>query len=237
MIALARGELIKAVTTRTLLAYLAATVALAISSVLILTLSGDLTTIADKQGAISGGPVLLLLLGIVGGAGEYRHRTAAPAMLVAPGRGRLLVGRAGAYALMGLAVGVLTLGVTLALGLPLLGGEPGPGLTGGDIATVAAGSLIAAVLSAIMGVAIGTLLRNQVAGVVGALIVAFIVDPLLPRINEAVADFTPMGAANALAGFSFSDTLSWGWAGLVVLAWTVPLMIAAVIVDRRRDVA
>ena len=156
MTALLTGELIKTVTTRTLFGFAAIGVALAVGNVLILTLSEDLVTVADKQEAIAGLPIMLLLFGLVGAAGEYRHRTAAPAALAAGrGRARLLLSRAGAYAVVGLVIGALTAAVSLALGLPLLGSEPGPGVSYGEIASVAAGSIIGAALSAIMGIATG----------------------------------------------------------------------------------
>ena len=201
MTALLRGELIKTVTTRTLFGYAALGVALAIANVLIFTLSKDLVTVADKQEAIAGLPMLLILFGLVGAAGEYRHRTAAPAALAAGGRrGRLLLARAGAYAVTGLVLGTLTAAVALALGLPLLGGEPGPGLGSGEIAAVAAGSVVGAGLCAIMGVAAGALVRNQVAGVVGALILMFVGMPLLNIADETAAELSPFGAAVVLAG-------------------------------------
>ena len=78
---------------------------------------------------------------------------------------------------------------------PPPGGEPGPGLGSGDIAAVAAGSLVGAALCAIMGVATGALVRNQVAGVVGALILMFVGSPLLNVADETAAEFTPFGAA------------------------------------------
>src|SRR4030095_10124320 len=103
---LIRGELIKTVTTRVLYAYALAAVALAVANVLILTLSEDLRTVAAKQEAIAGLPIMLLLFGLVGSAGEHRHRTAAPAVLAAgQPRERVLVARARAYALPGVAVG------------------------------------------------------------------------------------------------------------------------------------
>src|ERR671915_418212 len=101
MTTLIRGELIKAITTRTIFAYAAMAVVLAVGQVLASLLPGwgDLMSQDDKKEALGGLPLLVLLLAIVGAAGEYRHRTAAPAALVA-GRdaGRLLVARAGAYA-------------------------------------------------------------------------------------------------------------------------------------------
>jgi ABC-2 type transport system permease protein len=233
-----RGELIKTVTTRTLFGYAALGVALAIANVLIMTLSKDLVTVADKQEAIAGLPMLLILFGLVGAAGEYRHRTAAPAALAAGGsRGRLLLARAGAYAVTGLVLGALTTAASLALGLPLLSREAGAELGSGEIAAVAAGSIGGAALCAIMGVAAGTLVRNQVAGVVGALILMFVATPLLVIANDTAAELSPFGAAVVLAGDPTVETLSWGGAALVLAAWTTPLLIAAIVVERRRDLA
>jgi ABC-2 type transport system permease protein len=239
MTALLRGELIKAVTTRTLVGYAALGVALAIANLLIFALSQDLVTVADKQEAIAGLPMLLILFGLVGAAGEYRHRTAAPAALAAGGRrGLLLLARAGAYAVTGLVLGTLTAVIALALGLPLLSGEPGASLGSGKIVAVAAGSILGAGLCAIIGVAAGALVRSQVAGVVGALILMFIGMPLLNVADETAAELTPFGAAVVLAGDpAVGGTLSWGEAGLVLAAWTVPLLLAASVVERRRDLA
>jgi hypothetical protein len=239
MTTLIRGELIKTVSTRTLLSYAVTGVALAIANVVIVTqASGDLETVSDKQEAIAGLPTIVLLFGLVGAAGEYRHRTAAPAALAA-GRDRalLLLARAGAYTLAGLALGALMVVVALVCGLPLLAAHPGPGLGAHDVALVAGGSMIAAALSAIMGVAVGALVRNQVAGVVGALILAFVVSPLIAVIDETAVEFTPFGAAFALAGDPQAGTLSWGVDALLLLAWTVPLLIAAVVTERHRDLA
>ena len=239
MTALIRGELIKTVSTRTLLGYLLTGVALSIANVMIVTqASGELDTVSDKQEAIAGLPIIVLLFGLVGVTGEYRHRTVAPAVLAA-GRDRalLLLARAAAYALTGLAVGALMVAVALLLGLSLLAAHPGPGLGAHDVALVAAGSLLAAALSAIMGVAVGAIVRSQVAGVVGALILAFVVSPLIAVIDETAVEFTPFGAAFALAGDPQAGTLSWGGDALLLLAWTLPLLLAAVVTERHRDLA
>ena len=128
MTALIRGELIKTVSTRTLLGYALTGVALAIANVMIVTqASGSLDTVSDKQEAIAGLPIIVLLFGLVGATGEYRHRTAAPAVLAGgQDRALLLLARAGAYALTGLAIGALMVAVALVLGLSLLPAHPGP---------------------------------------------------------------------------------------------------------------
>jgi hypothetical protein len=240
MTALIRGELIKTVTTRTLLGYALTGAALALVNAVIVTqFSGDLDTASDKREAITGLPVVVLLFGLVGAAGEYRHRTAASAALAA-GRDRALVllARAGAYALTGLAIGALMVAVALVVGLPLLAAHDGPGVGAHDVALVAGGSLIAAALSGIMGAAAGALVRNQVAGVVGALILAFVVGPLIATIDKTAVAFTPFGAAFALAGDpQAAGTLSWAGAAVVLVAWTLPLLIAAILAERRRDLA
>ena len=237
MTALLHGELIKARTTRTMLGYAALAFVVSMIFVLVTTLSGDLASLADKENTIAGEPLLLLLFGIVGAAGEYRHRTAAPAALVARDRTRLLIARAGAYGVAGLAIGLMMVTATFAVGLPLIAGEPGPGLQTATVIGIAAGSLAAAALSTIMGAAVGTLLRNQIAGVVGALVLAQMVQPLISSIDKSAADFTPIGAAYKLASIGDAASLAPGWALLVLLGWTLTLLVAAVFAERRRDLA
>jgi ABC-2 type transport system permease protein len=204
--------------------------ALAVGNVLILTLAEDLVLVADTREAIAGLPVVLLLFGIAGAAGEYRHRTAAPAALASGrSRGRLLVARACAYAGAGLAVGAMTVAVTQALGLPLLTSEPGPGIGYGEIASVAAGTIISAALCAMMGVAAGAPVRNQVVGVVGALMLMLVVAPLLNVLNEKVLQYAPFGAAAVLAGDPNAGSLSAGGAALCATTWTVVLLLAAIL--------
>jgi hypothetical protein len=230
-----RGELIKTLTTRTLLGYAAIGVLLAAGTALIVLLSGDATGVQDKKEAIAGAPFVFMLLGVVGAAGEYRHRTAAPAVLVSGrGSGPVLIARMGAYALAGVAIASVMAAVSLAVGLPLLGNEPGRALGAGQVFGVVSGSLLAAALSAIIGVAIGALIRNQVAAVVGVLIFTFVVSPLIVTLSETVAHYTPLAAALLAAN---DGAMSWGGAALVVGAWTVVLLVAALLAERRRDMA
>jgi len=239
MIHLLRGELIKTVTTRTVLGFALGGVAFAVLNVLVIAVwSGTLDKVPEKEEALSALPILLLLWGLVGTAGEYRHRTAAPAALVGRrDRGVVLAARIAAYALTGLLLGTLATMVSVGLGLPLLGDQPGPDLTSGDVGAVVAGNLVAFVLSAILGAALGALIRSPVLGVVVLLIVNFAVVPLLSDAWESGVNLTPFGAAGILSRMTHNTTLSVVSAGWVLAAWTLAITLLAVIVERRRDLA
>jgi hypothetical protein len=234
-----RGELLKVLTTRTLLGYTAGTALFAVLNVVVVAAaSGRLDSIPEKREALAGMPILLALFGLVGAAGEFRHRTAAPAALAARDRrAGLLLARTGVYAAAGLAIAALAGAVSVALGIPLLAGQPGPALGAGDIASVTLANLSAALLFVIMGVALGALVRNQVAGVIVLLMLDLVLNPLLSMSDEALGNLTPFGAGQVLAGMTHDTTITAGAAALVLAAWTAPLLAAAVASERRRDLA
>jgi uncharacterized membrane protein YGL010W len=60
--------------------------------------------------------------------------------------------------------------------------------------------------------------------------------PLVQALSGTVLDLTPFGAAQGVAGATLA-TLSWGEAGLVLVGWTLVALIAAIVVERRRDIA
>lgn len=239
MIALMRGELSKTLSTRTLFAFLLGGVAFAVlNAVIVGAASGTLDEISEKKEAITCLPILLVVWGLVGAAGEYRHRTAAPAALVARhGRATLLFARLSAYALTGLGMGVLITGAGLAVGLPLLSSQPGPDLGSAEIGSVVAANLVASALSATMGAAIGALVRNQIVGVVVLLVVNFAVIPLVAGSQEGLMNLTPFGASSVLTGMSHNTTITVAAAGVILAGWTLVAGFAALASERQRDLA
>jgi ABC-2 type transport system permease protein len=238
VIALISGEMIKVRTTRTALGFGAAAVLLVLAVVLITILAGDPTTTDEKRDALNVGGALsvpLLLFGIVGATGEFRHRTIAPAVLISPHRGRLTFARLVAYVATAVLMGVAMVIVAFAVGLPLLAGQPGPGLESSDYTTMIGGGILTAALCVALGVGIGVLVRNQVAGVVGTLVWLLILEPLMPLIDDVLTKGSILGAAGALGG-SQSDEVSWLGALLVLGIWTGVFMLAGLLVDARRDV-
>jgi ABC-2 type transport system permease protein len=232
------GELIKLRTTRTALGFAAGVAVLTLAIVLITALAGDPKTVADKRGALavgSGVSALLLLFGVVGAGAEYRHRTLAPALLVAPGRGRLLAARVVAYGIAGLAIGVVMTFVAFAIGLPLLAGQPGPDLGASDYLRAGGGGLVAVTVSTMLGVGVGTLIGKQVPAVIGTMVWIFVLEPLSGLIGD-ISKFTIGQAETSIGGDTGGDVLPWGAATLVLLAWTAVFLIAAALVDSRRDI-
>jgi ABC-2 type transport system permease protein len=235
---LVAGELIKVRTTRTALGFGAASLLLVLASVLITILAGHPDTVVDKRSALNfGGAIalVLLLFGAVAATGEFRHRTLAPAVLIAPDRLRLLLARIAAYALTALALAAAMALITLALGIPLLAGEKGPDLTTSDYVDLLAGGLIVATLAAALGVAFGTLVRNQVFAVIAILVWVTILEPLTGLIDDRLPDYA-LGSTLTRVAQGGDETMGFASAVLVLLAWAAVFLVAAALVDQRRDV-
>jgi ABC-2 type transport system permease protein len=235
---LVAGELIKVRTTRTALGFAAASLLLVLASVLIGILAGHPDTVNDKRSTLDfGGAIslVLLLFGAVAATAEFRHRTLAPAVLIAPDRLRLLLARVAAYVLTALALAAVMGAITLVIGVPLLGGEKGPDLAGSDYTKLVVGGLLVAALATALGVAFGTLVRNQVFAVIAILVWVTILEPLLGLIDDRLPDYG-LGTTFGRVGQGGDDRMSFGSAVLVLAAWGVVLVVAAALVDRRRDV-
>jgi ABC-2 type transport system permease protein len=235
---LVTGELIKVRTTRTALGFAAASLLLVLASVLITILAGHPDTVEDKRAALNFGgaiAIVLLLFGTVGATGEFRHRTLAPAVLIAPDRLRLLLARVAAYTLTAIAVAAAMAVLTLVIGVPLLAGERGPDLATGDYVKLVAGGLLVAGLAVAIGVAFGTLVRNQVFAVIAVLVWVTILEPLVGLIKDRLLDYT-LGSALSRVAQGGDDRMSLGGAVLVLVAWGVVFLAGAALVDRRRDV-
>lgn len=192
----------------------------------------------------SGAYLFALVLGVTGMTAEYRYETATPTFLVTPRRARVVVAKGVAHLVAGVGYGVaagvvaLLVGGTVVLirGYDLGLGTPGLGR-----------SLLLAVLAAavwtLVGLGIGTLIVNQVAAVLVAVFLAFLVEPLLGLALGAldldvVAKILPSSASAAMTS-TYSpglDLLPW-WGGALVLAgYGVVFSAVGVALTVRRDI-
>ena len=236
---LIRGEAIKMRSTRTAIGFTIAGIALMLLVVLISTLAGEPSSVSAKRDAITIAPVgiLFVVFGVVGATGEYRHRTVAPAVLIAPDRLRLLVARALAYGVTAAAVALAMLAVAFAVGIPLMAGNDGPSLELADYAGLLGGGMLGAALGAIMGIGFGALVGNQVAGVVSVLLYIFVIDGLIGVANAELIPYTVGTAASALDGLEVDDAFGFLGSLAVLAAWTLLFMAAGLARESRREVA
>jgi len=236
---LIRGEAIKMRSTRTAIGFLIAGVGLTLLFVVISTLADEPSTVDSKREAISVAPlfILFVVFGVVGATGEYRHRTVAPAVLIAPDRLRLLTARMLAYAVTGAGVALAMVTVALAIGLPLMAGNAGEALAFGDYAGLVGGTLLLGALGGVLGVGFGALVGNQVAGVVSVLVYLLIVDSLFGLADSDLIPYTLSAAATQLGGIETDDAFAFGGSLAVVAGWTVVFVAAGLARESRREVA
>ena len=247
MTALVRAELLKVRTTRGWWAYLAVIVLL-----VGLAVAGDVGSNSESRGfldfqvglveAAGFGAVLAIILGITMVTTEFRHGTVTPTFLAAPSRDRVLASKTAAGSIVSFCFGILSLLVVAAVALPWLsitGDEIH--LLDGEVGTLAAQTLLSAVLWGLMGVAIGSAVHSQVAALVGTLVWIFIGETLLwglfalIDIDGAIA-YLPFRALDGADGTGGEDILSY-WPALgVSLGWIALIGAAGIWRTRSRDI-
>lgn len=241
MTRLVGAELLKLRTTRTFWWLSGSAVGLVLLIVVLsLALDDNLRSPTDVRSLLSTAGIsglLTLVLGVVVGAGEYRHGTIASTLLVTPQRLRAVSATVLACFLGGLAIGLVAAGLTAAIAVPWLNAKESvlPS-TGGSLEIFLGGAAYAA-LAAALGAALGALLRNQVAAVVIVLLLIFVVDPALSSLLDNVGQFTLTGLGIAMSGGEGdTDLLPRGVAAAVWALYTLLLGALAVMVTARRDI-
>ena len=119
MSALVSAELLKLRTTRTALGFLIAIVVLTLVAQGAGFATSDFSTAQDLREGMAGAGVaatFLLILGIIGTTGEYRHGTITSTLLASPDRRRLVAAKAIAYAITGALLGLAAMLATFAVG-------------------------------------------------------------------------------------------------------------------------
>lgn len=205
--------------------------------------------------ASSVGYVFPLLIGTLMVTSEFRHKTLTPTFLATPARGVAL----SAKVLVGVLLGVLyaVLAIIAAVG-------PGAGILvafGLDTAFASSDTwamlgriVIALVLWTLVGIGVGTLVRNQVAAIVLVLAFTQFVEPIARAASafvqhlSDVTRFLPGAASDALVGSSVftslgggatqaGEPLHWWVGGLVLLGYAVVLLVLGHLFSWRRDVS
>ena len=186
MIALVRSELLKIRTTRSWWAYLiaiallsalgaAGTIGSAVSSE-----RGTADFQLDLVETMAVAVLIAIILGITIITAEFRHGTVTPTFLAAPHREQVIGAKAIAAVIVAIGFALLSLLVIVAVALPWFAIiDVDTHLTDGEIVTRAAQQSLAAVLSVLLGIAIGAIVQSQVAALVGTLVWLFLGETLL----------------------------------------------------------
>jgi ABC-2 type transport system permease protein len=244
---LIRAELLKVRTTRGWYVYLGLLVllvGLGVAGDVGTTNDFDRSTVDYQAGLVEGAGfalILVLILAITVVTTEFRHGTITPALLTTPRRERVIVGKSIAmiivsagFVLLGLAVLVIVAGIWLAA----VGADNQ--LTEPEVLKAAAKLILAGPITALVGVAVGALVQNQVAALVGTLIWIFLAETIVIVVLElldigGLSDYLPFQALDAADGTN-PDLLPY-WTGVAVsLAWAFALGAAGTERLRQRDI-
>jgi hypothetical protein len=156
--------------------------------------------------AASSGGVLVLLIGIVLMAGEFRFNTVTSTFLVTPDRKRVVAAKLAASSLVGAGLGVLTSGITLAVALPWLASRHVDVASHStDVVIVLLGGIAATTIGAMVGVGVGALVTNQTLAITVALTWTLLLESMLVNFAPGVGRWLPGGAAGAMSGVTTAN--------------------------------
>jgi hypothetical protein len=211
--------------------------------------------------------VFAVVLGLVGGAGEFRHRTISTSYLTGASRGAVLAAKAAVHAGFALVYGVTTF-ACCALGAVIDSGTQSfP--PAADMVAIAAAGTAGVIGWCVLGVGLGMLIGNQVAALVTVLVYVLVAEGLIglvlriPRLGLAeLSHYLPGAGSTALqtghgiaifarsfgedefvveqavqALVGRSGQLSWAAGGLVLTGYAALAVAAGWLVGGRRDVS
>lgn len=239
-----RSELLKLRTTRTAAVLLLAAAALALLGITAEGLSptpGELAP-EDEQRLLFGSAATNAILfatfvGLLAVTNEFRYGTIRPTLLFEPRRRVVLAAKLAAAALAGILFAVVCLLVSFGAGLAILAArDVDVALTGAHTLTLVLGTIAASALSAMLGVTVGALIRNQVGAIVALFAYVLAVDAVLFATVPSVGRYLPGQANNALAGLPDDELLAPGVGAAVVMAWTLAFIVLAALRTDRSDV-
>jgi ABC-2 type transport system permease protein len=145
--------------------------------------------------------IFTAVLGVIVTSGEFRHTTATLTYLTSPDRRRVLGAKMIAGALVGFVYGVIGGVAATVVGLVYTSSQ-------GDHVHVSAAPLVghiagagagAALLTA-LGVAVGALIRSQLAGVIGTLVWCMVLESILGGNVKSIRPYLPYTVASTLGG-------------------------------------
>lgn len=192
--------------------------------------------------------IFALAFGVIAMAGEYRQQTITATVLCSPRRSRVVVAKLVAVALVGFGYGVVGVAAGLLAGIPVvLARGASLGLAGNGVPRALAAAALAVGLWAVVGLGVGTLIRNQIVALLVSIGLAWIAEPIVAVLLNAanvgtIAKFLPSQATSALVSPPTSngglsvDLLPWWGGALVLLGYALISGALGIALTLRRDI-
>lgn len=238
------SELIKLRTTRMLAIFVLVALGVTLLGAFAEGLSATLDELAQEDtqrriiaGAATNAAFIATFVGLLAATNEFRYGTIRPTLLVEPRRRVVLGAKLATAALAGLALGVMCVAASFGVGLSILAArDVDLALTDSETSVLVIGPILTAALSAMVGVTVGALIRNQVGAIVAVAAYSLTIDALLFYTVPSIGRFLPGQAGNALSGMPEENLLAPGAAAAVMLAWTLAFVAVATVRTERSDV-
>jgi len=199
---------------------------------------------------IAVGYLLTLAIGVMTVGAEYRHKTITATFLAEPKRSVVMAAKTILLLVIGAMYGFASLVASVATGATILSSRGHEPFADATIWRTLALSLLVLGLWALIGLGVGILIPNQVAALLIAVGVAWIVEPIigavlpLSDVGAAIAPYLPSQATNATldvqnVGFSgpVANQLTWWGGALVLTGYAVVMALIGTLRTVRSDVS
>jgi ABC-type transport system involved in multi-copper enzyme maturation permease subunit len=197
-------------------------------------LAAGLTRPEVLFGAVIAVPLFAAVLGIRSFTDEYRYGSIVPTFLATPDRRRVLVAKTVTAAVTAAAFAVVTMGVGIAVALAFLSTHGiATAVAWGTVAALVGKVIVLAALWSAIGVAVGAVIRHQVAAIVGTLAWMLIAESVVVGIVPGLGRWLPGQAAAIGLGLE-SGVIALVPVGAFV-GWTAAVLALAA-ATLRRDV-
>jgi ABC-type transport system involved in multi-copper enzyme maturation permease subunit len=207
----------------------------------------DEATMHLVMSAATGGYIFALVLGIVMSTTEFRHSTAVATYLAQPHRRTVMIAKMIIAAMMGVIVQFVSTGVGMLAGYVYVQRYEHFDLTSDAYIRIMAGSVLVGAVLAVVGVAIGSLIRSQMVAVVVSLLWLQLIEGLIivfadwlgkwsmrsaisSVLDVAVRVHGPQGTLDTTQGMGPWQSVA------LLLAYGAVFAVVATVTSMRRDV-
>lgn len=182
--------------------------------------------------------LLILVLGILAVAGEYRDGTITDTFLATPRRSRVIAAKLVAYTGLGVISGILSAVTALIVGMIWFAAK-GYTMDPADAAVwqTLAGVALWMPLYAAIGVGLGAIVRNLASAIAISLAWIAFVEGIAINLLGDFGRWLPMASGMALDNVPQGNLLPQVTGGLVLVAYAILFAVVATLVSMRSDVA